>query len=93
MAPYSGTVTGWRIYAQQTGTLQFDIGSCANAGFASFTSIVGAVAPALASADHALSAGLTGWTLGITAGHIFRFTLSSVSGIQKATIVLDYSRP
>lgn len=93
VVPYTGTLTGWRVYAQQTGDITFGVAKCTNAAFPTFTSIVGVASPSLSSADHAVSSGMTGWTTAVTAGDIVRFTLSTVSTIRAVVVVLDYSRP
>jgi len=93
VAPYAGTLTGWVVYAQQAGDITFGVSVATPAAFPTFTDIVGAAAPALSADDAATSAGMAGWTLTVNAGDIFRFTMSAVSAIRQAVVVLNYSRP
>jgi hypothetical protein len=91
--PYAGTITGWTVIAQESGSIQFDVLKCAYAGFAAFSSVVGTTPPTLSSAIKNTGADMTGWTTGFSAGDIFRVTMSSVSSIYSATVALTYSRP
>lgn len=93
VAPFSGTITGWTILADVSGSASVDIGKCAYAGFDTFASIVAAAAPTLTGAIKATSTTLTGWTTGVTADDILRFTLSTASGVTRLLLVLTYSRP
>lgn len=92
VVPFDGEITGWHVYAQQSGDANFGIGKADHAGFDTFTSIVGATAPSLSSAIKNQGTDMTGWTTGVVAGDILRFTLSTVSAVRQLVLVLDYDR-
>jgi len=93
VAPYTGTLTGWTMLADTTGSAVVDVATDTYAGFPTFTSIVASAPPTISGAAKAQSSTLTGWTLAVTAGDVLRFTLSSVSGLRRLLVVLGYSRP
>lgn len=93
VVPYDGELTGWRAYGMQNGDLSVGVGIADHAGFDTFTDMVGAGAhPALSSAKKATGS-VAAWDITtVTAGDIIRFTLSTVSAIRQAVVVLDYDR-
>lgn len=87
----NGTINTWTIIGDQTGSATFAISKCARASYpGSLASIVAAAAPTMSSAATATSSTLTGWTTAVTAGDVIRVTLSSVSGLNRVQIVLDF---
>ena len=90
---YTGTITGWTLYPDVSGSAVVDIATDTYAGYPSFTSIVASAPPTLTSAAKAQSSTLTGWTIAVTAGDILRFTLSSASTVTRLLCVVAYSRP
>ena len=93
IAPFTGTITGWTILADATGSAVVDVATDTYAGYPTFTSITAGLPPSLSGADKAASTTLTGWTTAVTAGDLLRFTLTSVSGLRRVLLVLDYTRP
>jgi hypothetical protein len=93
VAPSTGTITGWTMLADATGAAVVDVATDTYAGYPTFTSIVAAAPPTVSGAAKAQSSAVGTWTVAVTAGDILRFTLSSVSGLRRLLLVLDYSRP
>jgi hypothetical protein len=94
VVPFTGTLTGWRIYAPEAGTAAFGVSKSDYASFPTFTDIVGAgTAPGVTASDHAESVSLASWTTAVTAGDVLRFTLSSVSILRQVVLVMTYTRP
>jgi hypothetical protein len=77
----------------QSGSAVVDIATDTYAGYPTFTSIVAAAPPTLATATKATDSTLTGWTIAVTAGDLLRFTLSSASTVTRLLCVVAYSRP
>jgi len=90
---YTGTITGWTLYPDVSGSAVVDIATDTYAGYPTFTSIVASAPPTLTSAAKATSSTLTGWTIAATAGDILRFTLSSASDVTRLLCVISYTRP
>lgn len=93
IAPYTGSITGWTMLADQSGSAVVDVLTDTYAGFPTFTSITASAKPTISTAIKATSSTLTGWTTAVTAGDILRFTLDSASTIERLVLVLAYSRP
>jgi hypothetical protein len=90
--PYSGTITGWTLVADVSGSASFTIKKSTFAGFPTTTSIVASALPALSSQQSATSTILTGWTTTITAGDILEFDLTTASAVNRLTLQLKISR-
>jgi hypothetical protein len=93
VAPFTGTITSWTMLPDQSGSAVVDIATDTYAGYPTFTSIVAAAPPTLATAAKATDSTLTGWTIAVTAGDLLRFTLSSASTVTRLLCVVAYSRP
>ncbi len=72
--PYAGTITGWYIDADQSGSATFGVRSVAfasytgSAGYSGYTDVTGGgTAPVLSSAVTATFANLTSWATAVTA--------------------------
>jgi hypothetical protein len=94
-APFSGTITGWTILADVSGSAVVDIWKTAYAGYPPTVadSITASAKPTLAAASDATSSALTGWTTAVVAGDTLRFHLDSVSACTRLLLVIAYSRP
>lgn len=95
VAPFSGTITGWTMLADQTGDAVVDIwlDSYANFPPTIADTITAAAKPTISAAAKATSTTLTGWTTAVTAGDVLRFNLDSAASITRLVLVLAYSRP
>jgi hypothetical protein len=90
--PYAGTITGWTILANASGSAQVTVKKSTYSGFPTTSSIVASAAPALSSAQKATSTTLTGWTTAIAAGDVLEFNLDSVSGITRLILELQITK-
>jgi hypothetical protein len=90
---YSGTITGVALTADQSGSVQLDIKTCAQSSFpGSLASIVASDPPVLSSAQISNDVALTGWTTAFTgtaaAPIVFQFSITSVSTITRLNCAL-----
>jgi|GEM_PF-7083278 len=85
----AGTIIGWTILADQSGSIAFDIFKSTFAGYPPAASIVAAAPPTLVTTDHGESSTLTGWTISVAAGDVLGFSITSVTTIQRVTLQLD----
>lgn len=87
--PFSGTITKWRLQADQTGSAVLDIwkDAFANTPPTVADTITAAAKPTLSSAQAAESSTLTGWTTAVTAGDVIEVNVDSASTVQR--LILD----
>lgn len=92
--PYACTITAVRIFADQTGSIVFDLWKDTYANFPPLVgdSITAAAKPTISSATKSQDSTLTGWTTSVTAGDIIRFNVDSCTSITRATISLTISK-
>lgn len=91
-APYSCTITGWTMLADQSGSASITVKKSTYAGFPTTSSIVGSAPPNLSSAQKNTSTTLTGWTTTITAGDVLEFNLTSVATVTRIILELQVTR-
>ena len=90
--PFTGTITEATLVADQAGSINIAISTASYSTFpGGLTSIVAAAPPTLVSQQKSTSS-LTGWTTSITAGDIFRFTVSSATAVTSVTLTLRVKR-
>lgn len=87
--PVAGTITGWRLLADQAGECDFDITKDAFASFPPTTSIVAAAPPSLNGADSAEDTVGT-WTTAVAAGDVFGFEVEAAPtpDVERVTLEL-----
>lgn len=87
--PVTGTITGWRLLANQAGECDFDITLDDFASFPPTTSIVAAAPPSLNGADSAEDTVGT-WTTAVTAGDVFGFEVEAAPtpDVERVTLEL-----
>jgi hypothetical protein len=90
--PYGGTITGWTIIADQSGSCQVTIKKSTYSGFPSTSSIVASAPPILSSAQKGTSATLTGWTTAFSKDDIMEFNLDSVTACRRLILQIQVSR-
>jgi hypothetical protein len=87
--PYAGTITGWSITTNASGSIQFDVWKAAGAIPVLADSIVASAPPTLTTAQFVTSTTLTGWTTTFAAGDVFGFYVNSVSStVKNATLTI-----
>jgi hypothetical protein len=99
--PYAGTITGWSIIADQSGSASFDVWLIAGSAPPTAPTVptsankISASAPvALSSAQSAAggSSAISTWTTAVTQWAVFGFNLTSVSTCTRITLELQVTR-
>jgi hypothetical protein len=90
--PYSGTITGWTLLADVSGSAVITVKKSTFAGFPTTTSIVASAPPTLTSQQNATSTTLTGWTTAVTAGDVLEYDLTSVSTVTRLTLEIQITK-
>lgn len=95
VVPYTGTITGWTLLADQAGSVSVDLWRDTYANYPPTVAdtIVASAPPVLSSAAKNADTTLTGWSTAITAGQAIRAAPSGISTITRLLLVIDYSRP
>jgi len=90
--PFAGTITAWKIFADQSGSIQFDVWKAAFSTSTDPTvanTITASAKPILSSALNATSSTLTGWTTAVTAGDVLEVNIDSATTVTKVTLELS----
>jgi hypothetical protein len=90
--PFAGTITGWTLIGDVSGSASITVKKSTFAGFPTTTSIVASTAPVLSSQQNATSTTLTGWTTAVAAGDVLEFVLASVSTVTRLTLEIKITR-
>lgn len=96
--PFGGTITGWTLLADASGSAVIDIWKTSYANYAPGThpvvgdSITASALPTLSSAVKATDSTLTGWTKTIAANDILRFHLNSSAVVKRLELTVTYTR-
>ena len=90
--PFAGTITGWTLIADQSGSASITVKKSTFAGFPTTMSIVASAPPTLTSQQNATSTTLTGWTTAIAAGDVLEFVLASATTVQRLVLELQITR-
>lgn len=93
-APYDGTITGWEIVADVSGSIVLDVWKAAYASFPPTVAntITASAKPTLSSAQKNTSTTLTGWTTTVTKGDYLEVNVDSVSTVAKIVLNLIMSK-
>ena len=86
--PYAGTITGWKIISDVSGSAVFDVWKSNAAIPTNANTITASAKPTLTASQRAASTTLTGWTTGVAVNDVFGFEVESASTITKATLIL-----
>lgn len=92
VVPFTGTIVGWDLVADQSGSCVFDVWKRAGAIPTVAHTITASAKPTLSSQQLVESTTLTGWTTSVTAGDVIGFNLDSSSTITSATLNIRISR-
>lgn len=90
--PFAGTITGWTLIADVSGSASITVKKSTFAGFPTNSSIVTSAPPALSSQQNATSSTLTGWTTAVAAGDVLEFVLASATTVTRLTLELQIKR-
>lgn len=89
--PYSGTITGWEIVANASGSIVIDVWKDTYANFPPTVAdtIAGTEKPTLSSATKNQDTSLSSWTTSVTAGDWIRFNVDSVSTVTRVHLSIQ----
>jgi len=92
--PYSGTITGWDILGDQSGSIVIDVWKDTYATFPPSVadSIAGSEKPTLSSAQKNQDNALSTWTTAVTANDIVAFNVDSASTVTRVTLSIKITR-
>ncbi len=92
--PYSGTITGWDILADQSGSIVIDVWKDTYANFPPTVadSIAGTEKPTLSSQQKNQDNTLTSWTTSVNAGDIIAFNVDSASTVTKVNLTIKITK-
>lgn len=92
--PFSCTITGSYLLADQTGSIVIDLWKDTYANFPPTVddTITAAEKPTISAATKDEDTTLTGWTTTVTAGDIIRVNVDSCTAIQQCVLVLTFKR-
>ena len=92
--PYSGAITGWKMFADVAGSAEVDVWKCAFADYPPEVtdSICGSNYLTLTSEISAESTTWSGSVLTVDAGDVIGFNLNSISTIKKLTALITITK-
>lgn len=92
--PFSGTITGWTLLADQTGSIVIDVWKDTYANYppTSGDTITGTEKPTISSSNKGQDLSLNSWATSVTAGDVLGFNVDSCTTITRATLVIRISR-
>lgn len=89
IVPYSCTITGWSLLADQSGNAQLDVQKSSYTDFPSgFTSIVGNDAPLLQSAQKNENPSVSVWTTSLAKGDVLKFIVNSATAVTRLNLAI-----
>ena len=88
--PSAGTIVGWAVLANASGSVVVDIqkATISSGAFSSFASICGGAYPALSSAQAAYSSSVSAWSTSVAAGDVWELLISSIATITSFTVII-----
>jgi hypothetical protein len=88
--PYNGTITGWDIFGDTTGSIVVDVWKDTYANFPPTVAdtIAGTEKPTLSSAVKNQDTNLTSWTTSVTAGDIVAFNVDSATTVTRVNLII-----
>ena len=92
--PYSGTITDWKLFADQSGSIVIDVWKDVYANFPPTVAdtIAGSEKPTLSSAQNNQDTSLTTWTTAVTAGDVLAFNVDSATTVTRVTLSIGITK-
>jgi hypothetical protein len=87
--PYSGTITGWYLNADASGSCVIDIWKANAAIPTNANSIAGTEKPTLSTQQLNSDVALSSWTTSVSVGDIFGFEVESASTVTKVVLTIS----
>ena len=93
-APYAGTITGWEIVADASGSIVLDVWKDTYANFPPTVAdtITASAKPTLSAVQKNTSTTLTGWTTAVTKGDYIEINVDSATTVTKVILNLIMTR-
>ena len=93
--PFSCTITGWTLVADQSGSIVIDVWASDYATYPPTVAdtIAGTEKPTLSAADKAQDLTLSSWTTALSAGDVLGFNVDSAATVERATLTIRATRP
>jgi hypothetical protein len=87
---FAGTITGYTLLADQSGSIVISVAKASYSGFPTTSSIVGAgTPPTLSSAQKAQDNTLSAWSLGVNAGDVLEYSVTSAATVQHVQLFIN----
>jgi hypothetical protein len=92
--PFTGTITGVYLLADQSGSIVVDLWKDTQANFPPTVAdtITASAKPTLSSATNSSDTTLTGWTVAVTAGDVIRVNVDSCATCTRVSLALQLTR-
>lgn len=92
--PYSGTITGWDIFSDVSGSIVVDVWKTnyADAPPTISDTIAGSEKPTLSSSQKNQNNSLSTWTTSVTAGDIVAFNVDSASTVTRVNLAIKITK-
>lgn len=87
--PFAGTITGWNLVADQSGSVVIDVWKTNAAVPTVANTITASSLPTLSSAQSAFSGSISGWTTSVAVGDVFAFHINSASTITTLSLTIQ----
>jgi hypothetical protein len=87
--PYNGTITGWTIVADQSGSCVIDVWKANNLIPTSSNTIAGTEKPTLSNQQLNSDTNLTTWTSSISTGDIIAFNVDSATTVTRVNLSIS----
>ena len=90
VCPFAGTITGWTILGDQSGSIVVDVWKDTYANFPPTVAdtIAGTEKPTITTATKGQDLSLSSWTTSVAAGDILRFNVDSITTLTRVTLVI-----
>lgn len=89
--PAAATILGWRLVADQAGSVVMDVKKCTFTNFPAAASITGGNNPALVNQQKSEDSQLTGWNTSLAAGDELEFVVTSAAAVTWVRLSLTIS--
>lgn len=92
--PYSGTITSWSLFADQSGSIVIDVWKDTFANFPPTVAdtIAGSEKPNLTGVQAKQDLDLTTWTTSVNRGDIIAFNVESATTVQRVNLIIDITK-
>lgn len=94
VCPYAGTITGWTILGDTTGSIVIDVWKDTYANFPPLVadSIAGSEKPTISASNKGQDNSLSTWTTTVSAGDIFAFNVDSAATLTRVNLLINITR-